>query len=448
MAYGGTVARTATGQATRYAAGYAARNAGRMAAGTFARRAGLWALRGAARAVGGINPVTALAAEGLIRAFLSRGSQTQAAANKRKGRRYGSSKWTGYIKANKYKRRRQAKRTSRRIDYGYQVSAERGGAITPTLSGIVAHATTPRIMVQRAMFGALLRLLFKSLNIQCNPPNSAVYPLQTGSTIEFDFVYGATTADGFSLAITSGATLTQIVDATISAFNAKYDALSATLAPGNLRFRAMLLKTPTGTVAAPASGSGYMDISSAKLQFWCSSRLKLQNRSINTTGENESDDVDNVPINCVIYEGYGTGTDGRYNYGQPNPVALATDATTGLLTVSNPENMLDAPLPVMFPGAKRSGFFRVQPGSIKTHVLHYKKSISLEALCRLLFIPRGDSQFILRLGKFGMVHFEKTMESNQSTPVAMNIAFESQLLLSAKAYHNYSDKAVPEFIRS
>lgn len=443
MAYGTVARRAQTGAAA------IPRVARAFGGASLARRAGLWAIRRGLGSAFGIP--AALVAEGIAKAFSSRRTQTSAGSAQRvrpKGKRYGNSRWTGYVRATKYKRRRSAKRTSRSIDYGYQVSAERGGSVAPTLSGLVAHATSPRVMVQRAMFGSLLRLLFKKANVQCNPPNAAVYPLVTDTVIEFDFVYGATTGDGFSMTITAGATLTQIVDAAISAFNAKYDALAANVVPGNLRFRTMILRAASGTPSVPASGSVFVDLNNCKLAFWCTSRLKLQNRSITTTGENESDDVDNVPVNCVVYEGYGSGTDGRYNYGQPNPVAIATDTTTGLLTVSNPENMLDAPLPVMFPGAKRSGFFRIQPGSIKTHVLKYRKTISLESLCRMILIPRGDTRFIIKLGKFGMVHFEKTMESNQSSPVAMNIAFESQLFMSVKAFTNYSEKAVPEFIRS
>lgn len=442
MAYGTVARRTQAAAAVLPRVGRAFR------AAPFLRGAGLWALR---RGLGAYGIPAALVAEGIAKAFSSRRTQTASSSGNRarpKGKRYGNSRWTGYVKASRYKRRRAVRRTSRSINYGYQVSAERGGSVTPTLSGLVAHATSPRVMVQRAMFGSLLRLLFRKANVQCNPPNSAVYPLLTGTVVEFDFVYGASTGDGFSVTITAGATLTQIVDACISAFNAKYDALAANVVPGNVRFRTMILRAGTGAPSTPASGSVFVDLNNANLAFWCTSRLKLQNRSITTAGENESDDVDNVPVNCVVYEGYGTGTDGRYNYGQPNPVAIATDTSTGLLTVSNPENMLDAPLPVMFPGAKRSGFFRIQPGGIKTHVLRYRKTVSLESLCRMILIPRGDSQFIIKLGKFGMVHFEKTMESNQSSPVAMNIAFESQLFMSVKAFANYSDKAVPEFIRS
>lgn len=385
-----------------------------------------------------INPMLGLATQGLMSAFGSQGTQTGSGP---RGKRYGAGRWAGYFKTKRISPKRKRK-AQRKMNSSYMISIERSFVQTPTVSGIVGHATSPRGYMTRAMFGAMLKYLFGRMGVKCDPPTAAVTPWANNSTITFTFTYGATTNDGFTATIASGATFTQIIQAVQNTWETKYDSLSATVVPTNLRFRTMEYRTTDlVTLGLP---SLTLDISNAKIGYWISSRLKLQNRSLNTAGDDDANDVDNVPINLVQYSGYGTGCDSKYDY---LGVSLMTDGN-GIMNLSNPAELGDAPIATTFEGVKRTSFSRLQPGQIKTNVIKYKKNFRLDNLSRILAVGRGDANIKMPLGKYSFLHIEKTLEANQTTPVNMNIACENQLFINCKFYLNHSNIPIPEFVRS
>nr|QXP07691.1 MAG: putative capsid protein [Arizlama virus] len=390
-------------------------------------------------AASAVNPMLGLAAEGLM-AALSPSSAGQI-ANGPRGKRYGSGRFAGYYKTKRISQKKR-RRVQRKLNTSYMLSLERSFTQSPSISGIVGHATCPRGYMTRCMFGAMLKYLFLRMGVKCDPPTASLTPWANNSTITITFTYGAVTNDGFTATIASGATFTQTLQAVQNTWETKYDTLPASVVVTNLRFRTLEFRTTdSGTLGLP---SMTLDISNAKVSYFVSSRLKLQNRSLNTPGDDDADDVDNVPVNVVQYSGYGTGCDSKYDY---LGVSLMTDGD-GVMNLSNPSNLGDAPIAVTFEGVKRTGFSRLQPGQIKTNVIKFNKSYRLDNLTRLLSIGRGDTQIKLPVGKYSFLHIEKTLEANQTAPVSMNIACENQLYMNCKFYLNYTNIPIPEFVRN
>jgi len=404
----------------------------RSAAGSAARRF----VPAAAAYLGG--PLAGLAAQGVMSAasYFGRRQQTRS-----KPARYGNGRWTGYVKRKRINRRKAA-RTQRKLNTSYMLSVEKSGTQTPSVAGVLGHSSISRTYAVRALFGALLRMVFYRAGMKADSPTQNISNLSTGTVVGCEFQYAGGTNDGFSVTITAPNTFTGILDAFVNSFNTKYDSLSATLVPYDVRFRNIYLQGNTVTLGTPQTIS--IDLVNAKVSMWCSSRLKIQNRSVNTAGDDDANDVDNVPINCVNYSGYGTGLDSRYDF-----LGLGFCANQDcIIATSDPALAGDAPLPALLNGVKKTGFMRINPGNIKTDVVKHKIYMSLDTITRHILGPRGNGNLRLPIGKFSFIHYEKTLEANNATPVAMSIAYENQLYINSKIILNSGDLPIPEFVRS
>lgn len=390
---------------------------------------------GAATAAGG--PVGGLLAEGLMTLLSSRPQETQTDTYRK---RYGAGRWAGYVKRRKIKRKTK-NRIRKKVNNSYQLSVEKSGTQTPSVCAVLGHSSISRGFAVRAVFGALLRMILYRAGVRATSPTSNITPMVTGTKIGVQFQYAGATNDGWDITITAPISFSAVLDAFINSFNTKYDSLSATLAPYDIRLRNIYMESPA-LANAPQTIS--IDLMNAKVSLWTSSRLKIQNRSLNTPGDDDANDVDNVPINVVSYQGYGTGLDSRYDF-----LGLGLCANQDcIIATSDPPLAGDAPLPALLQGVKKSGFTRIQPGGIKTDVVKAKIYVSLDTMTRHILGPRGNGNLRLPLGKFSFMHYEKTMEANNASPVSMNIAYENQLYINSKIILRANDLPIPEFYRS
>lgn len=400
-----------------------------------ARALGTGALRTASRFVPYVGAALTAADIGYSAYKYFKGSSTP-----KRGRRYNPGSFGGYMTQSRISNA-EKRVTRRKLNTAYQLSVEKSGTQTPTIAGILGHSTISRTYAVRALFGALLRMVMYRNGMKANSPSQTVVPMVTGTVIGIEFQYAAASNDGFSITITAPITFTQILDAFISAWNTKYDSISATLIPNDIRFRNIYIRSPA---TANSANTCEIDLINAKVQVYCSSSLKIQNRSVNTADDDDADDVDQVPLNMTSYSGWGTGLDSRYDY-----LGLGFCANQDcIIATSDPALAGDAPLPALLQGVKRSGFGRLSPGQIKTDVVKHSIYVSLDTYTRLMLGPRGNANLRLSLGKFSFLHYEKTIEANNASPVAMSIAYENQLYVSAKIIVKSGDLPIPEFFRS
>lgn len=352
-----------------------------------------------------------------------------------------------YVKGKKGRmvRMKKYKSPASKAQGAFIYSLERGGAITPTVSGVLGHATCPRVQMQRALFGCILRRLFVRAGLRCPIPARPIDGIITGDVVELLFEYGSASLDGWSFSLTTGATLTQAISACVNDFNTKLASLAGALALGNLRiYRAIFKPNSSGSTGSRVE----LDLTSAKVAVAINSSLRIQNRSVGETGDEDSTEVDNCPVQGRCYQGYGTGPDSRFQVDATTIPELHADSTYGVVSVSNPENMSEAPLTYNFNNVKRAGFTRITPGTIHLSKLNFYKVFSLETMCRAIFVATADGNPAMRIGKYSLFVLEKVIETNNASPLAMNLAYEHQLYMNFKLVNPNTDYPVPEFIRA
>lgn len=170
-----------------------------------------------------------------------------------------------------------------------------------------------------------------------------------------------------------------------------------------------------------------LDMSKAVIEIYSKSSMKVQNRTVNTSGNQQADDVDNVPMFGKSY--YGTG-----NYimvqnagyatvsSQTQPPNIDFKSGAGL------NSQLREPLPKSMVGrAKVVGKVHLDPGEIKTSVLVHRKKYSFNSLLRSLAIigTEGTNTNFFNIGKFRFIHLEKMLQAVATTDVnAFNVAYE------------------------
>lgn len=151
--------------------------------------------------------------------------------------------------------------------------------------------------------------------------------------------------------------------------------------------------------------------------------LKWQNRSVEVVGD-DAEDVNNVPIQGVSYEGTGTGT----TYIDPDaggPFYIVRN--TGLLAepIAGDAKLKEPPSGVMFAEVKKTGNFRCGPGSIRESVLTYHSTMSLDKLQNKCGGEETDPRVSRDIGKFRFSYLEKLIGLTVSGRPDITTAYEN-----------------------
>lgn len=210
--------------------------------------------------------------------------------------------------------------------------------------------------------------------------------------------------------------------------------------------------TDNNGTATAATTLFSIDLSHAKINLYCKSALKVQNRTVNASGNVDSDDVDNVPIYGKSYTGYGNFATHRTGQGSMDYLAPADVEAFPSPIFGATINMIKSCVikkqiagggwgsgsPLVEPMGK-SQFAHVrgvtkaklEPGEIKTNILVYSKSCNLN---KLWDFAESDvsADSITNLGKFWFAHFEKMLQAVATTQVnAIKVAYELDQKLGA-----------------
>lgn len=169
-----------------------------------------------------------------------------------------------------------------------------------------------------------------------------------------------------------------------------------------------------------------LNMQKATVKFYSKSALKLQNRTINSTGNVEGDDVDNVPL-------YGKQYDGRNNWFRPNSSSsyfrpLSTDTVCATSFGFDDTSALKEPMNNGYLiGVKKSGKAHLDPGQIKTSVIESTFKMPLNSLFRKIAYSFVNDNLV-SLGKFRFYHFEKMIQAVATTDVnAIRLFYETDL---------------------
>jgi len=195
----------------------------------------------------------------------------------------------------------------------------------------------------------------------------------------------------------------------------------------------------------------FLSLKMAKISFSGSSTLKMQNRTVNLVSEEdaEADDVDNVPLLCVAYEGPGTGV----TYIKPPSVGVANpsfvaNADTGVIgtedgTATGSPSFL--PDPTQFNKVTKTSKFDYEPGQIRVSKLSWSRNIGWNQAHQMLH-PHGTGvtfTVMKPLGAYRMFGFEKKIHfAETDTNIQSVYEVEYDLAVGLKFGRTYQSTTV------
>jgi len=159
-----------------------------------------------------------------------------------------------------------------------------------------------------------------------------------------------------------------------------------------------------------------MPLVKSRVQFYCKSSLKMQNRTVEAVADNEADDVNNAPLFGKTYEGRGNGMRSIDNGQQ---ISFVADDNFGHIYKSDTRvssqafSLREPPNANQFQNVSKSGKAQISPGEVKTSYLVHKGSASLASLLQLFnqeSTPAGQNQIYKKFGKFRVMILEKMLQ--------------------------------------
>jgi len=156
-----------------------------------------------------------------------------------------------------------------------------------------------------------------------------------------------------------------------------------------------------------------------RIHYYVKSNMKIQNRTVNTAGNDESDDVDNVPLYGKQYE-----SSKNYFLALNNRLIVDTNANYGQIVTGA---LLKPPVLTVVKSANAMSSVHLDPGQIKTSVLTWKKSFRINDLVRSLFIAglESGSAYAMSIGKSRWFLMEKMIQAVATTDInGIKVAYE------------------------
>lgn len=340
---------------------------------------------------------------------------------KRKSGRAGkrTARLNGYAKKGRKVRRRGKQNTM--INKGVVLTSERSVAQSASTCVYVGHASIPDNFGRRIVCLALVKSIMVELGVNMNDMNIATDGFNSSDRLWFSYYTSSdpgetSLSESFILTGKTYFTLGSEIATWMYGLNDQCEIYQVYFEPGAYNSPAKKL----------------WNLRNARIALTSRSHFKFQNRTVNETGDEDSHDVDNVPLYGRSYSGTGTGT--RYNAG------TATGLTTfrpfyadkyGLIakTGDNGVSMKEPPFGQLFDRVKRSGSIQVQPSDIKTDVLTDSVRMPFSTWFRRNSTVGLDVDYPLStMGKFTFFALEKAIGGLSLQPIV--VACEQNLQLS------------------
>lgn len=299
----------------------------------------------------------------------------------------------------------------------------------------IGHHTHPLEFTRFQMWTGILKRFLAEMKVF---PYSVEDPLIT----DFGFVAGDIIRCKYEQTPTPGAALTY--DYTIAVGNTFNSLIGAF---GNAS-RPWFTVTESGQpnldqlIFIPSATSPYprvtMDLRNTYISIIGVSHLKMQNRTINTVGSTEADEVDNMPL-------YGKSYQVKSNQAHIAAASMnniqsdfVTDGSGLAVETSSTGGGLpqEPPQPSFWRGVKGSGKIHLDPGQLKTSVV---KAVVKGNVNSVLWKINGISNYTLpgsarRLnwGKMNFFALEKMINSDSTRPILVSVEMNSSMYTTVR----------------
>lgn len=339
---------------------------------------------------------------------------------------------------------------------GYVFKGEYGGVVVETGRQVVylAHSTMPAQQVGRVFIAALVK---KILVLANHTIKNSDEPILNGQYYKSELVLEYKVRDGTVVSeqkfvINTTDTLFIVTDQIFQWFMLLAES-------ANLPSQYLSLKyyVEFGTLATARLLQAEIDLTTVSFEFYSKSLLKIQNRTINSSGNDQADDVDNVPIEGKCFDYISNGTIYRdYNTPASNDVsAITTHPIYGLLPSTIASDVgtgmyEELPNRTQFVGCKKTARSHLDPGEIKTSVLNDRLVIGMGKLITKLFARKPNTGSTGRfqqtwIGRTRLFGWEKMINAVAMTETnQFNLAFEHQLEIGCLVKVKRSIYTAPE----
>jgi len=313
--------------------------------------------------------------------------------------------------------RNMSNENARILAKGVYMTTERSVLQTSDNCVYIGHVTNPVLQTQQIVAMAIIKAIFVDLGVVVNNFND-----QVEATVTADKLYLQFRADrepGTAITTSTG----------ITVFGVSYfslaDALATTLQ--SMTEQAELI----GIYFYPDPATSLLpfrkwSFTNTKLEIIAKSTLKFQNRSVNETGDEDENDVDNVPLIGRSYSGKGTGTE--FNNGTLGVKPFFADRFGLINKDGDTEGMKEPPFGQLFPRVKKQGKITIEPGSIKISTLVHKQKMLINSFLRQHDVTNYASIYPAgTLGKFEFFGVEKIIGGLSAQEI--QVAAEQNLLI-------------------
>lgn len=308
----------------------------------------------------------------------------------------------------------------------------------------VAHSTMPAQLVARVVFKAMLKKLFNLAGYNLRSEDQIILrDSQRSGYIRLFYKFRDGDAENFlELIVLSdflGSTIETLVDTLILDLNSLITT-NPNQAFQMLRIVYYIDYRYLPTDLPKFETKSEMDLLASTLTVFSKSRLKIQNRTVNSAGNNEADDVDNVPLYGKMFE-YRTNSSIYRDYYKPTGATtsrLTTSPLTGCLPAPSSEEpafekwYVEVPLSSQIIGCYSTQSAKIEPGQIKTSVMYDKVTMSFnnffQKVIRVGDLQRGDGRFSQYwIGKTKLIGLEKMVNAVATADNEIRLASEHQI---------------------
>lgn len=330
-----------------------------------------------------------------------------------------SAKSAGFFKSGTKK---AAKRLNNYANSGVQKTIEYGGQTSDANNVFIGHATCPANEMTNVAARAIIKRFLRQLG-KLPPDQDTLITMPAAGLIKYERRLDATLppvattlATGpVTVGVLAGLLATQLREIPNS---------------GNEQVPVKLTYSDDGN----AYNAQQMSLKGLKLQWYVKSTFKIQNRTADGGGGDNTDVVDNSPIYGKSYEGSGTGT--QY-VGDITTAEFFADRAYGVIDrVGNEYTLEEPPNGKVFPRVRKMAKAHLDPGQIKTSVLIWTRTGTLQDFVKDMWTGSNltaANKYFSRYGKFRFFSLEQMIKPfSDSAPVTT--AWEHNLDMNCIAH--------------
>lgn len=319
-----------------------------------------------------------------------------------------TSRSTGFVK--KAKRKVQKKYNS-----GVQLTTERGGILNTKIAGeagptvVIGHGTVPAEQTLTLIFRTIAQELARRVGIDITDVDTARFG-ETNDVIRmYYFADRNLTTTILSHDITQLA-VPRSVGTVGTAMMLWWQTLNEQAQLHSVDYLPISNQSP-----AP-NASNYtrfqLPLLKARISMHVKSTLKMQNRTVEAEGDDDANDVDNVPLFGKVYEGSGNG---MRSISKNGGMSFVADDNYGDIWKQDTrstgvDHIREPPPPNMFTNVKKHSKLRIEPGGIKTSSLTYNRSMLLDTLLQILNQETVGNEVYIPMGTFRVMILEKMIQ--------------------------------------